>query len=157
MVWPIGITISIFMIAGACVWTVMIALSMPVQMDNTYFKDYRDVDVNINEIITKQEEFNTKYNVLLQQKDFKIGEKNSILVRVTDKENSAIAHATVDVLLTRPHTVESDIELTYTSNKDGVYNFEPFNVEEKGRWQIQTRVTINDLISYNKLEVNATN
>ncbi len=156
MIWPIGITMSILAIGGMCIWTVAIAQSMPIQMDNSYFKDYRDVDMNINEIITKQKEFDTKYNVLLQQKDLKIGE-NSILVRVTDKQNSAINNASVDVLLTRPHTVENDIKLTYSTNKDGVYKFKPFNVQDLGRWQIQTRVTIDKLISYNKLEVNATN
>ena len=156
MVWPIGITMSILAIAGMCIWTIAIAQSMPVQMDNSYFKDYRDVDMNINEIITKQKEFDTKYNVLLQQKDLKIGE-NSILVRVTDKQNSAVSDAAVDVLMTRPHTVENDIELISATNKDGIYKFEPFDVQDEGRWQIQTRVTINDLTSYNKLEVNATN
>ncbi len=156
MVWPIGITMSILTIAGMCVWTIAIAQSMPVQMDNSYFKDYRDVDMNINEIITKQKEFDTKYSVLLQQKDLKIGE-NSILVRVVDKQNSAIDDATVDVMMTRPHTVENDIELISSINKDGVYQFEPFDIQDEGRWLIQTRVTINELISHNKLEVNATN
>ncbi len=156
MAWPIGITMSILMIAGMCIWTIVIAQSMPVQMDNSYFKDYRDVDMNINEIIIKQKEFDAKYNVLLQQKDLKIGE-NTILVRVMDKQNQAVDNATVDVLMTRPHTVENDIELVFSTNKDGVYQFKPFDVQDEGRWQIQTRVNINNLISYNKLEVNATN
>ncbi len=156
MAWPIGIVISILTITAMCIWTVITSLSVPIQMDNSYFKDYRDVDMNINEIIAKQKGFDTKYNVLLQQKDLKIGE-NSILVRVTDKQNNAVNNATVDVKMTRPHTVESDIDLIFSANKDGVYQFEPFDIQDEGRWQIQTRVTINELISHNKLEVNATN
>ena len=156
IVWPIGIIASIMTIAGACVWTIKIAQTLPVEMDNTYFAKYQDVDENMNDIIISQREFETKYNVSIEKKDFIIG-NNSIEVKLTDKQNSAIDGATVDIVVTRPHTTATDKTLVAVSHENGVYKFEPFNVKELGRWQIQSRVSINDLVAYNKLEVNATN
>ncbi len=156
IVWPIGIIASIIAVAGACVWTVKIAQTLPVEMDNTYFASYQDVDMNINDIIMSQREFDTKYNINIEQKDFIIG-NNSIEIELTDKQNSVIDGATVDIVVTRPHTTSTDKKLVATSHENGIYKFEPFEVKELGRWQIQSRVSINDLVAYNKLEVNATN
>jgi nitrogen fixation protein FixH len=155
-VWPIGIVLSIIAVAGLCIWTIKIAQSLPVEMDNTYFADYREVDENINEMIMKQRAFETKYNIDIEQKDFIIG-NNEIEMKITDKQNSMIDGAKVDIVVTRPHTTATDKKLIATSNKNGIYKFEPFEVKELGRWQIQSRVSINDLVAYNKLEVNATN
>jgi len=156
LVWPIGITISIFIIAGMCVWTVMIAQSTPIHDDKSYFADYRDVDMNINEIIAKQQEFDKKYNVYFKDEAFIIGE-NSVKLKITDKENNSINNAKVDILITRPLTSVSDQNLIPTQTEDGVYKFESFNIEDLGRWQIQSRIVIDDLTAFNKIEVNATN
>ena len=143
-------------IAGACVWTVKIAQSLPVEMDNTYFAKYQDVDENINEIIMSQRAFEAKYKINIEQKDFIIG-NNTVEMKITDKQNAAINGATVDIVVTRPHTTSTDKTLVAVAHKNGIYKFEPFEVKELGRWQIQSRVSINDLVAYNKLEVNATN
>jgi len=156
IVWPIGIIASIMTIAGACVWTVKIAQSLPVEMDNTYFAKYQDVDENINEIIMSQRAFEAKYKINIEQKDFIIG-NNTVEMKITDKQNAAINGATVDIVVTRPHTTSTDKTLVAVAHKNGIYKFEPFEVKELGRWQIQSRVSINDLVAYNKLEVNATN
>ena len=156
IVWPTGIVIAIIAVAGMCVWTVKVAESLPVEMDNTYFADYREVNENINEMIIKQREFETKYNIDIEQKDLMIG-KNSIEMKITDKQNSPVDNAKVDIVVTRPFTTSTDKKLTVTSQENGIYKFEPFEVKGIGRWQIQSRVSINDLVAYNKLEVNATN
>ncbi len=156
IVWPIGITISIMIIAGMCVWTVAVAQSMPVHDDKSYFADYRDVDMNINEIIATQQKFDKKYNVYFKDEAFIIGE-NSIKLKITDKENNSINSAKVDILITRPLTSVSDKKLVPTQTEDGVYKFEPFDIKDLGRWQIQSRIVIDDLIAFNKIEVNATN
>ncbi len=156
IVWPIGITISIMIIAGMCVWTIAVAQSMPVHDDKSYFADYRDVDMNINEIIATQQKFDKKYNVYFKDEAFIIGE-NSVKLKITDKENNSINSAKVDILITRPLTSVSDKKLIPTKTEDGVYIFEPFDIKDLGRWQIQSRIIIDDLIAFNKIEVNATN
>jgi nitrogen fixation protein FixH len=155
-VWPIGIVTSIIGVAGLCVWTVKIAQSLPVELDNTYFASYRELDMNANKIILEQQAFDKKYEVNLEQKDFIIGE-NSIEIKLTDKQQQAVNDANIDVIITRPHTTSTDKKLTVVSSKDGVYKLTPFEVKELGRWQIQSKVTIANLTAFNKLEVNATN
>ncbi|MCH9813683.1 MAG: FixH family protein [Epsilonproteobacteria bacterium] len=155
-VWPIGITLSIMTVAGMCVHAVYVAEGLPVHMDNTYFADYRDVDLNVNEMIMKQKEFDAKYTVDIEKKDFIIGE-NSVTLKVTDKEKNGVDTAQVDLLITRPHTSFTDKKLEVTSTQNGVYTFEPFEIKDLGRWHIQSKIAINDLVSYGKLEVNATN
>jgi nitrogen fixation protein FixH len=154
--WPIGITISIIAVAGLCVWTVKVAESVPVELDNTYFSSYRDLDMNANKIILEQQAFDKKYSVELPKKDFKIGQ-NEVEIKVTDKQNTPVKDAKIDVVITRPHTTATDQKLKLVEFKNGIFKFEPFEIKDLGRWQIQSKITIDKLTSYNKLEVNATN
>ncbi len=154
--WPIGITLSIIGVAGLCIWTIKIAQGFPVEIDSSYFADYIDVDTNINEIIMVQKEFDNKYNLQIEKNNFKIGE-NSIKIEITDKQNNAINNANIEIVITRPQTAKYDKKLTMISRADGIYQFEPFDVKKVGRWQIQSKTTLNNLISYDKIEVNATN
>ncbi len=154
-VWPIGITLSILAVAGMCVWTVKVAQSAPVEYDNSFFDTYQNVDYNMNKMLTLQNEFNKKYSVNIERKDFIIGQ-NSVELKVTDKEENPINNAKIDVVITRPFTTRSDKKLKVISSKNGLYKFEPFEIKDLGRWQIQSKTTIDNLIAYNKLEVNAT-
>jgi len=155
-VWPIGITLSIIVVAGLCIWTVKVAESAPVELDNTYFASYRDFDMNANKIIIEQKEFDEKYIVELPKKDFKIGQ-NEVEIKLTDKQNNPVSEAKIDVVITRPHTTATDQKLSLIEFKEGIFKFEPFEIKDLGRWQIQSKITVNNITSYNKLEVNATN
>lgn len=154
-IWPIGITLSIIGVAGLCVWTIKIAQSLPVEMDNTYFVDYRDVDTNANKMILSQKAFDERYSVNFEVKDLVIGE-NKLDLTIVDKTNTPVDNAVIDLVITRPHTTQTDKNLKVLSHEKGLYRFEPFVIEDQGRWQIQAKTTINNLISYNKFEVNAT-
>ncbi len=154
--WPIGITLSIIAIAGLCIWTIIVSLDFPVEEDSSYFASYVDVDTNINKIIMVQKEFDSKYNLQIEKNNFKIGE-NSIKIKITDKETNTVDNANIEVVITRPHTSKYDKKLSMISQTDGIYQFEPFEIQKVGRWQIQSKTTINDLVSYDKIEVNATN
>ncbi len=153
--WPIGITLSIIAVAGLCVWTVKVAESLPVELDNTYFASYRDFDMNANKIILEQKAFDEKYIVELPKKDFIIGQ-NEVEIKLTDKQNNPVQEAKIDVVVTRPHTTATDHKLNLIEFKNGIFKFEPFEIKDLGRWQIQSKIVVNDLTSYNKLEVNAT-
>lgn len=155
-VWPIGISLSILAVAGFCVWTVRVAMANPVELDNTYFASYRDLDMNANKIIIEQQKFDKRYNINIEKKDFIIGE-NSLEIKLSDKQNKSVDDATIDVVITRPFTTRTDKTLELLSAKDGIYKFKPFKIEQLGRWQIQSKIAVNDLTAYNKLEVNATN
>ena len=154
-IWPIGITISIIAVAGMCVKTVRIAQSLPIEYDNTFFDTYQNVDTNMNEILILQNKFNKKYDVVLEKKDFIIGQ-NKIEVKIVDKKNNPIKNAEINVVITRPFTTREDQKLKILSSENGIYKFEPFEIKNLGRWQIQSKTKIDNLIAYNKLEVNAT-
>jgi hypothetical protein len=153
--WPHFILASILAVAGLCVWTVKIAINNPVEMDSFYFEKYQQVDENINEIILKQQEFDKKYDVVVRKDDFKIGE-NEFFLNVHTKDNKFISDAKVEVTITRPDTSKYDKKLEVSSVKEGTYIFKPFNVEKIGRWQIMSKITVNNLTSFMKNEVNAT-
>ncbi len=155
--WPHAIVLSIFFVIGLCVWTVKVAIENPVEEDYSYFLKYQTVDAEINKILINEEAFNKKYNVLLSDNNFVIGQ-NSFELKVLNKEdNSTIDGAKVKVVLTRPHTSKENQDLKLLSDKNGVYKFEPFEIKNLGRWQIVSRVTVGDLEAFQKLEVNATN
>jgi hypothetical protein len=154
--WPHFIVLAIFGVAGLCVWTVKIAVNNPVEMDSFYFDSYYNVDQDINNIILKQQAFDKKYSVTLPRKNFKLG-INHITLKVNDLETGkGVDDANVTVVITRPNTQRLDKKPKQLSSQDGRYTFEPFEIQNLGRWQIMSKVTIGELTTFKKLEVNAT-
>ncbi len=154
--WPYAIVGSILAIAFACAITVKIALDNPVQMDSAFFDKYQKVDENINEILKKQEKFNTLYHVEILKESISLGE-NTLMLKIVDKQDNPIENAKVEVLITRPDSSAFDIRLKPISSSDGIYKFESFQIEKLGRWQILSKVSIDDLTAFNKQELYATN
>ena len=154
--WPHFIVGSIFGVAGLCVWTVKIAVNNPVEMDSFYFDTYYNVDQDINNIILKQQAFDKQYKVNLPKNNFVMG-ANTFALTVHEIESAkAINDANVTVVITRPDTQRLDKKPKLLSTENGIYTFEPFDIEKLGRWQIMSKVTIGELTTFKKLEVNAT-
>ena len=155
--WPHSIVLSIFGVFGLCVWTVKKAVDNPVQMDSFYFESYQDVDENINKIMLKQMAFDKKYTLVVPKENFKLDSKNSISIKLSQKDSGeAVNDANISVVITRPSSVAFDKNLEFISSEDGVYKFSSFEIHKPGRWQIMSKVTVDGLTSFNKLEVNAT-
>ncbi len=155
--WPIGIILSIFGLIALSIWTIQQANIKPVVMDDFYFDTYDNVDRNINEIIIKQQKFDKKYVVSYNKNSFTVGE-NDLVITIREKENSdAVKDADITVKITKPDTAKFDKRPKVTSYEDGKYKLENFMIEKMGRWQILTKITIDDLTSFTKTEVNATN
>lgn len=154
--WPHFIVASIFAVAGLCVWTVKIAVEHPVEMDSFYFESYQNVDQDYNNIILKQQAFDKKYSVDVATKSFTIGE-NSLILNINEiASNDTISDANITVVITRPDSQRFDKKPKVLSSENGVYTFEKFDVQKLGRWQIMSKVTIGELTTFKKLEVNAT-
>ena len=124
-------------------------------MDSSHFETYQYYDENVNKILAQRKEFNSKYSVKIETDGFNIG-KNTLNLKIRDKRDKKIDNATVELVLTRPHRSDQDIELKTLKVEDGIYSFNPFNIAHKGRWQIQTRVKIDNISAVFKKEVNAT-
>ena len=127
-------------------------------MDDYYFEDYRDVDADINTILIKQQAFDKKYNVAIDKEVFTVGD-NALVITLLEKEkNTPVPDANITVKITKPDTDKFDKMLKVTGYENGHYRLENFQVEKIGRWQIMTKIiTPDQLASFSKTEVNATN
>ncbi|MDD3324446.1 MAG: FixH family protein [Sulfurospirillaceae bacterium] len=154
--WPHTIIAMILGVIVAGGWTIAIALQNPVQMDTFYMEKYAKVDNNINEIIESQEKFFKKFDIVYSTMKFTQGQ-NSISLYIIDKiSQKRVENANISVLLSRPETNEHNLALPLQNGQDGIYTFGPFDIAKVGRWQILTKVKIDDDIGYNKYETFAT-
>ena len=154
--WPIGIILAILGLILLSVWTIKQANRNPVVVDDFYFDSYQNVERNINDIIKKQQAFDQKYNVAIDAKAFQVGQ-NRLVVTIITKANAPVNDANITVKITRPDTDEFDKKPKLKNHQNGIYTFEPFDIEKIGRWQILTKITTPDqLVSFTKTEVNAT-
>jgi hypothetical protein len=155
--WPHFIVGSIIAVFGLCVWTIKVANSLPVEVDDFYFDSYYNVNQNINKIKLQEIEFDKRYDVDLLNEKLNIG-KNSIEIKLTSKSGDGIDDANISVLITRPLTSKFDKRLKTTDVESGRYSFEAFEIEQNqlGRWQVKSKITIGDLTAFKVFEVNAT-
>ncbi len=154
--WPIGIILAILAVVVLGIWTIEQAKMNPVVEDDYYFDSYQNVERNINDIIKKQQAFDKKYNVAINAKAFQIG-KNTLAITIMTKANAPVNDANITIKITRPDTDQFDKKPKLKSHQNGIYTFEPFDIEKIGRWQIMTKIATPDqLISFTKTEVNAT-
>jgi len=153
--WPIGIFLAIMAVVALGVWTIGVANKNPVVMDDFYFEKYQDVDHDYNKIRKSQIAFDKHYNIKYNLKEFHQGE-NSLVVTVTDKSNAPVTTAEIMVKITRPYTKKQDKSLKVISKDNGNYKLSSFNIDSIGRWQILAKVTVGDMTSFTKTDVNAT-
>jgi len=153
--WPYGITISILLIAAACVYNVKLALEHPVEYDTYFLTKKQDLDDNINALLASQEQFNKRYQVEIDYDKFK-SKNNEIKIKITDKNTKkAVMNANFELLITRPDVSTFDVKPKLIEIKDEYYIFESFDVDKKGRWQILFKTTVGQLSSFVKLETYA--
>ena len=153
--WPYGITISILLIAAACIYNVKIALEYPVEYDTYFLSSKQDLDDNINHLLASQKAFNEKYKVEVVYDKFK-AKNNEIKIKIINKNTKqAIPNANIDLLITRPDVSAFDIKPKFIGLRDGYYTFKSFDVNKVGRWQILFNATIGQLKSFVKLETYA--
>ncbi len=154
--WPIGIVLSIFGLIALSIWTIQQANIKPVVMDDFYFDTYDNVDRNINDILIKQQKFDEKYIITYDKEGFSVGTNNLGIKIISKTKNSPVENANIKIKITKPDTAQFDKMPKIADYKNGEYITEEFPIEKIGRWQIMAKITINDLTSFTKTEVNAT-
>lgn len=142
-IWPYIIGLSIVGIFGACVATVIVASSSPVQGSDLYMRSYHDADANVNELINAQIEFDKKYTIEYKTEKLSMAEA-VIAYRITDKLGQAIDNANLEVVVTRPDVHKYDQKLINPTFRDGLYTFSPISLEKEGRWDIMAKVSIGE-------------
>lgn len=146
-IWPYAISISIILIFGACVATIVVATKLPVEKSDLYMADYHDADKNANALIKSRIAFDKKYKI-----DYIAGglsiDNSSVKYRVTDVNSNLVDNANIVIVVTRPNSRKFDLELNSPIVKDGIYSFSGINLPKEGRWDIMAKVSVDDLIRY---------
>lgn len=154
---------------GMIIWTVKQTTSVHVQESNNYMLKYQTAEMNINEIMKREANFNAKYTLTLQNRTLiKLEEdlQNSNAKRVQKqpvelslgqetfsyairtKSGETVQDANVSFLLTRPHTRVDDHAQEHVNFNGTAYVTKPLELSKKGRYTLMVKVVINDAIGY---------
>jgi nitrogen fixation protein FixH len=140
-VWPYAISASIIFIFGACVATVIIANTLPVEKSDTYMMDYHEADAKANTILESAIEFNKKYKVEYIT-DGISSQSTIIKYRVSDLSSNPVNDAQIKVVITRPNNHKHDQELSNPKVENGVYTFDSISLPQEGRWDIMAKISV---------------
>ncbi len=147
MIWPYAIGISIVLVFGACVATIVVTSTLPVEESDTYMRGYHEADDAANEIIEARIAFDKEYNVEYINEGLNL-EGSTIKYKVTDKLSNPINDAKLKIIITRPNNHKHDQSLETFNVDDGIYSFESIKIPIEGRWDIMAKVNVGKLERY---------
>jgi len=139
--WPYIIGGSIVAVFGACVATVMVASTLPVEKSDTYMMDYHQADAKANDLIEAQIAFDKKYSIKLLNEGLSM-QDTSIVYEIEDLEGNAVNNATLSIVVTRPNSHKYDMELNTPTVENGIYTFSKITLPVEGRWDIMAKVQV---------------
>ncbi|MCK9492149.1 MAG: FixH family protein [Sulfurimonas sp.] len=147
IIWPYAVSIAIILVFGACVATVVITNTLPVEDSDTYMRGYHEADAAANEIIEARIAFDKEYTVDYINEGLNL-DNSTIKYKVTDKQNNPINDAKVKIVITRPNNHKHDQILESFEVSDGIYSFESIKIPIEGRWDIMAKVNVGKLERY---------
>lgn len=143
-IWPYAIGISIILVFGACVATVMVAMKLPVEKSDTYMMGYHEADASANELIKARIIFDKNYKI--EYISDKLSLENSVIkYRVSDLNSNPVDNASLKVVVTRPNNHKHDQELINPTVENGVYTFSTIKLSLEGRWDVMAKVNVGEL------------
>lgn len=146
-VWPYAIAISILLVFGACVTTVVVTSTMPVSNADRYMMGYHQADAKANDLINARIAFDKKYKVSYET-DGLSQEGSTLKYKVTDLDGKPVKDAKIKVIVTRPNIHDYDKELTNSKFENGLYVFDPIKLEKPGKWNIMAKINIDKFERY---------
>lgn len=140
----------------AIVFAIKVALTAPVKLSNYGMQNYHEYDANINDIIEAKIAFNKNYTIHFLTPQ--ISAKGVVIAyKLSDKANNPINNGQIEVVLTRPDTIDFDITLSNPVVADGVYTFKATDLPKQGRWDILAKVSIGDKQRFYNLKADTRN
>ena len=157
----IGLTLSY--------WTVKSASSMPVQESNKYMLKYQMADMNINQIMEKKIAFDQTYRINIldvetmvmtdnvnsnrsQLNPVKLSQGTNVFTyEVVTKNGLKVSDANVTFLLTQPHSRSEDKLFLNVPYIDEKYQVKDVNITKAGRYTLQLRVEVGDMMGYSEV------
>ena len=143
-IWPYAIGISIVAVFGACVATIVVTSTLPVEKSDTYMMGYHQADASANELINARIDFDKKYKIEYITQSLNL-EDSIIKYKVTTLRGNLVDNAKIDIVVTRPNNHKHDQELLNPDVSNGVYTFSKISLPVAGRWDIMARVKVDDL------------
>ncbi len=141
--WPIGIFIGTIAIIALSIGTIVVALKNPVQMDNDFNSQYRNIDKNINDIVAANIAFKKKYHLFYMEHPLK-AKDTLIAYSIMTADNQPVNDAKIEAVLTRPNEVRNDIQLSFRSIGNGVYEADKVDLPLLGRWNLYATVSVGE-------------
>jgi len=142
-VWPYAISISIMLVFGACIATIVVAVKLPVEKSDTYMMGYQEANERADEIIKSRIAFNKKYSVEYVTDGLSL-ESTVLKYRVKDSDNNPVNDAVIKAIITRPNNHKNDQELANPSVENGLYTFSSVILPLEGRWDVMAKIKIGD-------------
>jgi len=167
--WPHMILGFLFIGLTLGYWTIKTAISLPVQESNTYMLKYQEADLSMNDILLRKQAFDKYYTIeiknietmvmtdnihakRLQENPIKLSlGKNHFSYTIVNKEGKIISDANVSFLLTRPHSRKEDVMQKKVAFKDNAYISQDFDIQKAGRYTLEFRAIIGEMIGYSSL------
>ena len=143
-IWPYSIGVSIILVFGACIATIVVATKLPVEKSHTYMMGYHQVNASANEIIEARIAFDKKYKIEYITDGISV-ESSEIKYRVTDLDSNPVSNAEVKIIITRPNNHKDNQEFINPIVENGIYKFSSIKLPKEGRWDIMAKVNIGEL------------
>ena len=152
IIWPYAIGISIMLVFGAGIATIVVATKLPVEISDTNMMSYQEADANANELIEAKIAFDSKYKLEYIRDNFSVND-SIIKYKVTDIDSNVVNDAKIMLIVTRPNTHKYDQEILNPVVKDGVYTFSSIKLKKEGRWNIMAKINVGDLQRFYNIKV----
>ena len=152
LIWPYSIAVAIILVFGACVATIFVAVTLPVEKSDTYMMSYQDADAKANKLIEAQIAFDESYTVEYVNHGLKL-ENSVIEYSIKDVNGNNFDNASFKVVITRPNNHKDDQELLNPKVQNGTYTFENVTIPLEGRWNVMAQIKIDDLYRYHNVKV----
>ena len=150
-IWPYAIGAAIVFIFGACMVTIVVANTLPVEKSDTYMMDYHEADAKANELIKARIAFDEKYKIEYLNNGINVD--NSILkYKITDLSGKNVSDAKIKVIITRPNNHKYDQELSNPDEENGVYTFSNIKLPLAGRWNVMAKIEVGELQRFYNLK-----
>ncbi|MEN4053520.1 MULTISPECIES: FixH family protein [Sulfurimonas] len=142
-IWPYVIGISITLVFGFCVATVMVTSKANIQSSDAYMTNYQDADAKANDLIKARMHFDKKYKVSYITESIG-GESPEIKYSVVDIEGKPVNNAELIIAISRPETSEFDQKLDNPKVENGIYTFSGAKFPKVGVWNIIAKIKVGD-------------
>lgn len=142
--WPYVITIFLIAMLSASYSTIKIAVDNPVQSSNIFLNNYHVTDKNINQILTSQIAFKSRYDLDYSNSSF--DEKGFHLVLKVLEDGQKV-QSSIEGIITRPETTEFDTKFEGGDVK--------FQYPKPGRWIVHIKATVGKISGYFSIEIDS--